>query len=265
MLLQQPFHRSTKLPPAPTINTYIHQIRFRTEYHQNAFIATLDQLYGQMGATGQTGAFYKQAFESLKSSFDAAILEVIEYFRKARGKIPVDDDNLLSTTASILNQSAIAFKSILDTKRFRTVAKIDRLPDLIEQSFRELDELLILRMQDLALEIAPAIADVTKIPAANRYVQATDNQRTEALAALKKLESAINGSNDSSDEDRVIALSEIAAFEATIVQPRISSELIDRFINSVIAWMQRVFSKALIEAAAQKLLEALLKILARSL
>ena len=59
----------------------------------------------------------------------------------------------------------------------------------------------------------------------------------------------------------MIALSEIAAFEATIVQSRIATELIQRFIDTVLGWIRGTFTAAAVQTVAERLIVALMKLL----
>lgn len=99
------------------------------------------------------------------------------------------------------------------------------------------------------------------VPASDRYVSIDHNQKAEVEAALVNLREEVRGDNEVVEEDRLIALSEIAAFEATIIQPRVSTVLVERFISAVLTWMTRTFSKAAIADVAQKLIQALAKLL----
>jgi hypothetical protein len=102
-------------------------------------------------------------------------------------------------------------------------------------------------------------------PATDRYVSLQDNQLTEADEDLRLISDLVRGDNGVSEEDRAIALSEIAAFEATLVQPRVPIELIDRFVKHVILWITRTFTAAAVGVAAKKLIELLLPLLPSSL
>lgn len=101
----------------------------------------------------------------------------------------------------------------------------------------------------------------TAIPASNRYVTLDDNQRLAANDQLLALRKAVTGDNEGSEEDRIIALSEIAAFESTVTQPRVSHDLIRRFVDAVLSWMTKAFTAAAVAEAAHILIEALLKLL----
>lgn len=61
----------------------------------------------------------------------------------------------------------------------------------------------------------------------------------------------------------LIALSEIAAFKRTIVQPRVSTELVQRFVDSILNWITTTFSVAAVAEIAQRIIQALLPLLGR--
>lgn len=100
-----------------------------------------------------------------------------------------------------------------------------------------------------------------EVPAANRYVRLDDNQRTTVEESLSDLRLAVRSSNETDEEDRLIALSEIAAFEAVLIQPRVSTELVERFVNRIIKWMISIFGTAMIGAVADALIAKLLPFL----
>lgn len=112
------------------------------------------------------------------------------------------------------------------------------------------------------LEQHPEYATPFLAPAVDRYVKFSDNQRTEVEADVEALRSKVLSANEAGDEERQIALSEIAIFEAAIAQPRISSELIARFVNRILAWIRSKFGEALISAVAGALIVKLLPFLA---
>ncbi len=77
---------------------------------------------------------------------------------------------------------------------------------------------------------------------------------------MKDLAEAARGVNEVEQNQREIALSEIAAFEATIVQQRVSTDLIQRFVDTVLAWLKRTFTAAAVQEVVQRLIQALLKL-----
>ncbi len=85
--------------------------------------------------------------------------------------------------------------------------------------------------------------------------EATSEQTSELQAALKS-------SNAISAEDREIALSEIAVFEAAIAQPVVSSDLVERFIDRVLRWLTSKFAEGAVSAIAAALIVKLLPFLA---
>jgi hypothetical protein len=70
------------------------------------------------------------------------------------------------------------------------------------------------------------------VPASDRYVTPSDNSEKfgEIEQALSGLKSDVEGSNSIEEEERLIALSEIALFEASIAQPRLALDIIERFL-----------------------------------
>jgi hypothetical protein len=106
-----------------------------------------------------------------------------------------------------------------------------------------------------ASRAAPALL----APASNRYVSLDDNARSAVVTELAELKDAIRGDNEADEEARLIALSEIAAFEQTIVQPRVSAELIERFISATLAWLTDAFSKAAVGEIAKRIIATLMR------
>ena len=98
-------------------------------------------------------------------------------------------------------------------------------------------------------------------PAADRYVQLNDNQRNPVETDLGELRSAVHSSNEADEESRQIALSEIAIFEAALIQPRLSTDLIERFVNRIIKWMISKFGEAVVGVIAGALIAKLLPFL----
>lgn len=97
------------------------------------------------------------------------------------------------------------------------------------------------------------------IPASDRYVLRSDNEKfLEPVAeALPDLIQAIEQSNSIEATQKEIALAEIAIFESTICQPRLSVDLIERFLafctKSLTVWLGTVATQYIIN----KLLELL--------
>lgn len=107
-----------------------------------------------------------------------------------------------------------------------------------------------------------AAPDTAKVPAADRYVSIGHNERAAIGADIEALRSAANAANEVSEEDRLIGISEIAAFEAATIQPRVSKELIDRFVMRILVWLRKTFGEALMGAIAGALVVKLLPFLA---
>jgi DNA-binding transcriptional ArsR family regulator len=97
------------------------------------------------------------------------------------------------------------------------------------------------------------------IPASDRYVSLDDNQRLELREAVADLYSAVEKSNEG-DEERENALAEIAVFEATIIQPRISTELVERFVSYALGSGAKVFAGIVVHDAAKFLLRKIAEI-----
>lgn len=90
-------------------------------------------------------------------------------------------------------------------------------------------------------------------PAADRYVSITDNQRRQIQDDLVDLREIVRGANNVDEIEREIVLHEIALFEAAVVAPRVASELVERFVNGVLAWV----SKTIANAVASELIKRL--------
>jgi hypothetical protein len=92
-----------------------------------------------------------------------------------------------------------------------------------------------------------------EVPAAGRYVSLDHNQRDSVGSDLAELKRRIAGINDTDDETKQIALSEIAAFESTVMQPRVATDLIERFANYVLAWILKRLPDAVLSAVVAAL------------
>ncbi len=121
-----------------------------------------------------------------------------------------------------------------------TAAGIEEAEDLLDEH------------PDYAVPLSPPA------PASDRWVTLADNQRSGLESDLASLRLAVAGINSSDEEDREIALSEIASFEATVVQSRVSVELIDRFVNKILKWLMRTFADAAVAVVAEALIRQLL-------
>lgn len=135
---------------------------------------------------------------------------------------------------------------------------IDYVGERNKESVYELNWRGIQEAEKVAAQRSPQ----TQVPASDRYVSLSDNERDALVPELRELTQVVRGSNESAEEDRLIALSEIAAFEATIIQSRISSELIDRFAKSILRWITDTFSAAAVKTVAGRIIEILLKAIA---
>ena len=96
-------------------------------------------------------------------------------------------------------------------------------------------------------------------PTSYGYVPISHNQQAEVAGDLATLKEAIRGSNETTEEQRELALYEIAVFEAAIVAPRAATDLIQRFVDTVLGWIKRTFTAATVQEVAQRLIQALLK------
>ncbi|WP_156396108.1 MULTISPECIES: hypothetical protein [unclassified Caulobacter] len=113
------------------------------------------------------------------------------------------------------------------------------------------------------LELHPDYASRPRqAPGADRYISFSDNVRIGLSVDASLLGSAVRGCNSVSDEDREIALSEIAIFESTIIQNRVPEIIIDRFVNKILGWIRDKFGEALVGAIAGAIITKLLPILA---
>mgnify|MGYP003642176359 CR=1 FL=1 len=81
-----------------------------------------------------------------------------------------------------------------------------------------------------------------------KSVQAVVEDRLGDLAA------SIRGSNSLEEPDRQIALAEIAVFEASLLQPVIATDLIDRFVNMVLKWIASKFAEGAVSAVIAALI-----------
>ena len=102
------------------------------------------------------------------------------------------------------------------------------------------------------LESKPQLEGVA--PASDRYVSIADNYVGETKEHIAALRTAVEQANDVDPEARLIAMSEIAVFEATIVQPRVAVDLIERFVNAVVAWLLKTFTAVAVTKAAEALI-----------
>ena len=100
-----------------------------------------------------------------------------------------------------------------------------------------------------------------EVPVSNRYVTLDDNRREAVIIDLGAVREAMRGDNEAVEEDRLGALSEIAVFKSTIIQPRVATKLIERFVNRVLAWLQKVFTAAAVSGAAKALIKMLVRLI----
>jgi hypothetical protein len=100
---------------------------------------------------------------------------------------------------------------------------------------------------------------------ASRYLQPTEAIRRDIGGDLSSLKAAIQASNAVDPESKMALLAEIAAFEATIAQPRVSADLIYRFVNGVLRGAAMKVAGATADEIASRMAIAALSWLAASL
>lgn len=79
---------------------------------------------------------------------------------------------------------------------------------------------------------------------------------------LGDLGNTITGSNEIGEDERVGLLSEIAAFEATLAQPVVASDLVQRFVDRVLKWLTSEFAAGVVGQIAAALIVKLIPFLA---
>lgn len=79
---------------------------------------------------------------------------------------------------------------------------------------------------------------------------------------LTTLSRSVRGSNSASEEDRIVALAEIAAFEAALSQPVIATDIVDRFVTYVLKWITTKFPDEAIKLVIAAIIVKLAPILA---
>lgn len=104
-----------------------------------------------------------------------------------------------------------------------------------------------------------SVAEV--VPASNRYVTLSDNQKAIVSSQLEDFKEGIRGDNGIDEEGRQIALSEIVVFEASIAAPRVATELIERFIKTVLKGAVVALATAAVGVLAEQLIETLASII----
>ena len=152
---------------------------------------------------------------------------------------------------------------IFDTRRIRVIARNNFEAEDVYQQY---DTAGYSWLRECVTNILGAhglgtVANEDAIPAADRYVTKDDNQASfsEISANLDTAAEELRGSNEITEEDRFIALSEIAIFEATIAQPRVAVDLIERFL----AFCQTKLMKLVSAAMAALLIDKLKGLLAQ--
>lgn len=130
-----------------------------------------------------------------------------------------------------------------------TQSGLEEAEDLIERNieYQEDEE-----KTDLVAEI---------VPASNRYVTLSDNQKATVGSQLADLKEGVRGDNGIDQENRQIVLSEIAIFEASIAAPRVATDLIERFIKIVLKGAVVAMATAAVGVLAERLIETLASII----
>jgi len=247
------------LIPNATIDAYIAQMRFRLDEGERRFRQDERALHRTQAAQGslRSGETIAKSLRLFEENFEQLTDEVLNYLQGFVQRTGLALRELLDVTSRELVNSLNAHQQVVDREKLASFAPGKSIETVIDESFARALKRLSLRVQDLQWG---SQAGGSLIPAANRYVTAADNQRAELTNELEALKEEARGANDVEEEDRLIALSEIAAFEATIVQPRVSTDLIQRFVDAVLTWIQRTFTTAAVQEVAQRLIQALLKL-----
>ncbi|KCZ55871.1 hypothetical protein HY29_09710 [Hyphomonas beringensis] len=90
------------------------------------------------------------------------------------------------------------------------------------------------------------------------YVEMTDEQLEVLSAAKEDLKSSVNSDNELSEDDRTIALHEIAMFEASLGAGRFSSDLISRFVNGFLKGAIILSGGVMLKQAASRMADEIL-------
>jgi len=93
-----------------------------------------------------------------------------------------------------------------------------------------------------------------QVPASDRYVEISDNQRAHLKLEITAFAEALRGSNEIDDEARKIAISEVAVFEASIAAPRVATQLVERFVCYVRDRLLGVLGAGVAAALAERLI-----------
>ncbi len=93
------------------------------------------------------------------------------------------------------------------------------------------------------------------IPAADRNVEITDNQRSALLSETDKLRSEVSRAKSHNFPDADETLAEIAAFELLISSPRVSEELMEKFLRKTFLGLARRFKDTALGIVALKIID----------
>ncbi len=243
-----------------TLNNYIDQVRFRIAESERSYRASLSALQGSQAAAGRlrSGSTIARSLKAFEEDFAKLTDALIDYLGKFEGRTSLSRDDMLSVTSTMLHQSLLVFQAITDREKLTRFGG-KGLDKVIDESFARAVQRLNLKLQEFRM----GLSDPTPgwVPASNRYVRLEDNQRDEILDEIRSLKQIVLGKNDVADDDREVALAEIAIFEATIVQPRVPTELVQRFVDRVISWLLTLFTGAAVSEVAQNLIQALTPLL----
>jgi hypothetical protein len=248
---------------AAGINDFTDQVRHRIGVREANFSQGIKALESSQAARGllRSGSTIKKALDALAKDFDAETSEVLAYLGGAAQRTALEPQEMFQVVSQLLLQSAISFKAAVRRERLEGFAPSKGIGAVIDKAFDDLDRTLALRLREFAVGLHASSPSSSAVPASDRYVSIADNQQADLKESLEALADAVRGSNEATEVEREIAKSEIAAFEATIVQPRVSLELIERFVRTVLKWIVTVFTAAGVQEVAQRLIQALMILL----
>lgn len=245
-----------------TANDITDQVRFRLDRAQREFAEKIEAIKSTNAAAGRlkSGATIRQLLRLLETEFQSTADDILEYAAKLRPKSSLTNSEFLSLMASLLGQASLAFKSAVKADQLRSFGASRGVDAIIDKALDDVDTALTLKMREFALALEGSVAAAA--PAVEiRYVQIQQTTMDEVVVALAELKDAVRGTNDVTEDIRSIGSAEIAAFEATIIQPRVATDLIQRFVDRVVGWLRTMFAGAVVATVAQKLVEALLPLL----
>jgi hypothetical protein len=246
----------------PTKDDYIAQFRFRIDEAERLFREGMGALQRSQAAGGalQSGETVIRALQLLDARFSRLTDDVLEYLQKFVTCTGLAVEELLPLTSQELLNSLSSFNAIVDRNKLLSFASGRGVETRIDEAFERVLRRLSLRVRDFELGLYQG--GITPLaPAANRYVRLDDNRVAETAPDLGALKEAIRGDNETDEELKEIALYEISVFEAALVPPLAATDLIQRFVDMVLGWIKRTFTAAAVQEVAQRLIQALLKLL----